>query len=66
VHFEGGFASPADALEGEGFSSTGGPASVGATDEEGGVFSHAGGDDAGAEVFEVFPNGALVEAFDFF
>lgn len=65
VHFEGCFTSPADAFEGEGFSATCGPTAVGATDEEGGVFTHASRDDAGAEVFEIFPNGTLVEAFDF-
>ena len=66
VHFERRLARPANALKGEVLASTGGPAAVGSSDEEGGVLTHAGGDNSATEVFEEFPNGTLIEAFDFF
>ena len=66
VHFKRRLAGPADSLKGEVLSTSGGPSAVGASDEKGRVFAHAGRDDAAAEVFEEFPNSALIEAVNFF
>ena len=64
--FKGSLIVPADAFEGEGFSSPACPAAVAASDKEGAIIAKAHGDDAGAEAVQAFESSTLIDAVDFF
>ncbi len=64
--FEGSFASPFDALEGEGLGASGAPATVGAAYEKDAfVLIEFYGDNSRFKAFEEMEYGSLIETVDF-
>ena len=65
-NFKRSFPCRADALKGEGFAASAGPAAVAATNKQSAVVAETHGNNAGFETGEVFDHGALVDAVDLF